>query len=155
VQYAWLSAWYLKLQETASMQGAQPINLDDVLVLLTQTGVDVNCRINCKVDAMHWQPAVIKEGPTLQHATALGLMVYCSHAEAIQQLVTQFSANVNAVSDDIGHTPVAQACAAGDFKTVKLLLCLGGDLHSSVAGSLQNPLHEAVAARSTERVLSC
>jgi Ankyrin repeats (3 copies)/Ankyrin repeat len=90
---------------------------------------------------------------TLKYATAVGLMVHCGYTEAIELLVKQFQADVNAVSDDLGHTPVAQACAAGDFKLAKVLLQLGGSLHSTLADSLHNPLHEAVLACSTERVI--
>jgi Ankyrin repeats (3 copies) len=88
----------------------------------------------------------------LTHAAALGIAVHYSCRESIQLLIEKYGADVNAVSDDVGHTAVSQACAAGDFDTVQLLLSRGGRLHSAIADSLQNPLHEAVAAHDSTLV---
>lgn len=82
----------------------------------------------------------------MKRATALGIAVHYNCRASVQLLIDEYGADVNAVSDDAGHTPVSQACAAGDFDTAKLLLSVGGRLHSTIAGSSQNPLHEAVAA---------
>jgi Ankyrin repeats (3 copies) len=152
VQFAWIYAWHIKLRERRSLLLDEPKKpLDGLLLELLQQGATVNGARKCKVGPAQ-RHALLEAVPTLTQGTALGLMVHCSYAEAIQQLVIQFGADMNAVSDDAGHTPVAQACASGDFETVKLLLWLGGNLHSAVAESLQNPLHEAVIACSAERV---
>jgi Ankyrin repeats (3 copies) len=141
--------WHMILQEGCSGLLAERQHFDGILAQLLQRGAAVDGF--CNIDPSH-RHAQLAAAPTSKYATALGLMVHCSCAEAIELLVKLFEADVNAVSDAAGHTAVSQACAAGYFETVKLLLQLGGNLHSTLAGSLQNPLHEAVAACSTERV---
>eukprot|EP00953_Heterococcus_sp_UTEX-ZZ885_P018990 10609-Heterococcus_DN1.PRE.1 len=136
VQYAWMYVWHAIVEEEQ----------------LIERGVAINGVYKCNA-ILSFRHVALEAVATLKYATAVGLMVHCGYTEAIELLVKQFKADVNAVSDDLGHTPVAQACAAGDFKLAKVLLQLDGSLHSTLADSLYNPLHEAVLACSTERVV--
>jgi primosomal replication protein N len=73
--------------------------LDGIIEQLIERGVAINGVYKCNA-VLSFRHVALEAVATLKHATALGLMVHCSCAEAIELLVKHFEADVNAVSDD-------------------------------------------------------
>jgi ankyrin repeat protein len=152
VQYAWLSAWHsLASRDPGAGFHATHESLSGILDMLKRRCAAAGASTYALLPA--YSSDTQRYAPAKKRVTALGVAVHYSCTSCIQLLITEYDADVNAVSDDAGHTPVSQACAAGDYITAELLLRSGGNLHSTIAGSLHNPLHEAVAAADSAFIL--
>jgi Ankyrin repeat len=152
VQFAWMSAWHT-LANVPAGAGFYSTHesLSGILDMLKRRCAAAGASDYALLPA--YSPSTQRFAPAKKRVTALGIAVHFRCSKCIQLLITEYGADVNAVSDDAGHIPVSQACAAGDFDIAEELLRLGGSLHSTIAGSLQNPLHEAVAAADSALIL--
>lgn len=89
--------------------------------------VDVNQKDDKGYTALHWNCMFGLVGP---------------HREKIAQKLIDFGAEVNAILDDNGYSPLVLACESGSVGLVKLLVNNGADVNLIATGT--TPLIQAV-----------